>query len=403
MRRIFFWIATLAVIGGVGAVGYKAWALSHAPEPTPEQVTVQLTNAKQEIVEQVLAQRAEQIVSDSKIDLSSTEKVTVLLIGLDARKGQTEPHCDAIHFFTFDLTDWSITITSVPRGTYSALPPGREWQPNQFYVSNACEKGGLAYGVQQMEKISGLQADYVVTAGFSQAEGVFRMLKLPAEETLQWLRHRQSYAIGDPQRSHNQALFMKDMLVAHVDDFENELTAPLQYILFTMVNTDMDFSLARSLLKAYVVSDIAHRPDDIHLQMIPYHATVDYHYDASTLEQDLQQKIDFMEPLLTPDDLTGLSNEQIQAQLVAFLEDQLDSDESVAEVIEQQLWLQISEDSVREQFQFAFAERYFNELLPTDQATAVKYLTDYILAKQVLGPDTYIEQAKADIEAAVEE
>lgn len=401
MRRISFFLGSLAVIGAVGFLGYGVWAKAHMAEPTEAEVEVELVDTRKQIVDQVLEQRAEQIEQDPSLEFSSN-KITVLLIGLDSRKGQGNPHCDAIHFFTFDLEDWSILITSIPRGTYSALPAGGTYQPNQYYVSNACGFGGVDYGISQMEKISGLQADYVVTAGFSQAMGVFRLLKLPAADTLQWLRHRQSYSIGDPQRSHNQALFMKDIIITHVSDFESDLTAPLQYVFFTTISTDMEFSLARALLKGYLAADIAHRPEDIRLQMVPYHQTVDYHYDQNTLEEDLQQKINFMQPLLTQDELTGRSQEEIQAELVAFLQDRLESDESVSDVVAQELWLQVEEEQVREQLEFEYAERFFEELKVTDQVAAVKYMSDYILEQQALGNETYLEPARADLENLVE-
>lgn len=400
MRRALIFLGSAVVLGGVGFLSYSVWAKAYS-EPTVAEVEVELVDTRKQIVDQVLEQRAEQIKQDPSLEFTANE-ITVLLIGLDTRKDQDNPHCDAIHFFTFDLEDWSILITSIPRGTYSALPPGGTYEPTQYYVSNACGFGGIDYGISQIEKISGLRADYVVTVGFSQAMGVFRLLNLPATETLQWLRHRQSYSIGDPQRSHNQALFMKDMIVAHINDFESDLTAPLQYVFFTTISTDMEFSLARALLKGYLAADIASRPEDIRLQMIPYHQTVDYHYDQNSLEEDLQQKIDFMQPLLTQDDLTGRSKEEIQAELVAFLEDRLVSEESVADVVAQELWLQVEEEQVREQFEFAYAERYFEELKLTDQAAAVKYMSDYILEQQALGNETYIEQAKRDLENIVE-
>lgn len=400
MRRILIFLGSIIVIGGVSALGYSVWAKGHTAQPSAQEVEVQLVDTRTQIVDQVLAQRQEQIEQDPSLEFASN-KITVLLIGLDARKGEGNPHCDAIHFFTFDLEFWSILITSIPRGTYSALPPGGTYQPTQYYVSNACGFGGLDYGINQMEKISGLQADYVVTAGFSQAMGVFRLLKLPAADTLQWLRHRQSYSIGDPQRSHNQALFMKDMILSHITDFESDLTAPLQYVFFSTISTDMEFSLARALLKGFLAADIANRPEDIRLNMIPYHQTVDYHYDQNSLEEDLQQKIDFMQPLLTQDDLTGRSLEEIQAELVAFLEDRLASEDSVNDIVAQELWLQVEEEQVREQFEFDYTERYFQELKLTDQVAAVKYLSDYILEQEALGQDVYIAQARAALESVV--
>src|SRR3989304_4267090 len=44
--------------------------------------------------------------------------------------------------------------------------------------------------------------------------GLLRKMKLPTTPTLKYLRNRK-YGIGDYQRSHNQAIFLKDMLIEH--------------------------------------------------------------------------------------------------------------------------------------------------------------------------------------------
>lgn len=402
MKRSLVLAGTGSVLVGISVFGYMVVAKSHAAQRTPAQQQIELKNTSQQIIDQVLIQRSQQISADPTQDFGGQDEINILLLGLDAREGQTHPHCDAIHLFTFDLKDWSIQITSVPRGTYAALPAGGTYEANQYYVSNACGIGGLDYGIEQIQHILGVKPDYIVKVGFSQAEGVFRLLQLPASQTLQWLRHRQSYQIGEPQRTHNQAVFMKDMIVAHIRDFQSELTAPLQYVLYAIVDTNMDFSLARSLLKGYLASDISQRSDDITLVMQPYHQTVDYHYDPNTLEEDLQKKIDFIQPLLNTDDFSGRSLEDIQAEVIAYLQDRLDSDQSINDVMQQQLWLQINQDVVREQYKFWFTERYFKELAPTDQTAAVKLLSDYILEQQALGVDTYNEIAKQDLESLVE-
>jgi hypothetical protein len=43
--------------------------------------------------------------------------------------------------------------------------------------------------------------------------GILRNLKLPTTDTLRWLRHRQGYAIGEPQRAHNHSTFLKQLIL----------------------------------------------------------------------------------------------------------------------------------------------------------------------------------------------
>ncbi|PIR99002.1 hypothetical protein COT87_01740, partial [Candidatus Collierbacteria bacterium CG10_big_fil_rev_8_21_14_0_10_44_9] len=72
--------------------------------------------------------------------------------------------------------------------------------------------------VKQIERILGKQADYLAIVGFSQTLGILRNLQLPAVDTLRWLRHRQSYAVGEPQRAHNHSTFIKQMTIKYLSD-----------------------------------------------------------------------------------------------------------------------------------------------------------------------------------------
>ena len=133
----------------------------------------------------------------------------ILLLGLDGRKGEQKPRCDAIHMFSFDPKAATLTITSVPRGTRIYLPQA---STASAYLANSCHTQGIDYAVDQIEKITGIIPDAIVKVGFSQTMGILRTFGFPTTSSLQFLRNRR-YAIGDNQRSHNQALFMKDMIL----------------------------------------------------------------------------------------------------------------------------------------------------------------------------------------------
>ncbi|MEK7183472.1 MAG: LCP family protein [Patescibacteria group bacterium] len=352
-------------------------------------------------VGEVIEARRDEIDAESTVPFGNDTQINILTLGLDSRKEGLERHCDAVHMVTLDLSDWSMRITSVPRGTYSPLPPGREYRETDYYVSNACAYGGLDYGVNQIEKIVGVQADYVATVGFSQALGIFRALELPTTETLQWLRHRQTYAIGDPQRSQNQAVFMKDIALRLMN--EDGISTALMHILYSLVDTDLDFKTAQALYTAYRAAGIADRPEDIALAMKPYYATQEIHFDPNNANAQVDALVVALEGRLSPQDLSHKSVEELQVELEAYLRESLASEDTVVHVYDEQLWRQIEDEAVREELHFRFMEKYLRELRDTNYDKAVEVVTDYVLEKQYYGLNEWEEKGRNLLATLVEE
>jgi hypothetical protein len=345
------------------------------------------------VVDDVLAHRADTILRDGEVDFGEKNEINVLLLGLDARKGSLEPHCDAIHMYTLDIENWNMRITSVPRGTYSYIPPGT-YEETEYYLANACAFAGLDYGVEQIEKIVGVKADYVATVGFSQTLGILRFFELPTTESLQWLRHRQSYAIGDPQRSHNQAVFMKDLIISQLNKFRSGIGLPAQYILYGIVDTDMDFSVARALLNGFVDAKIDQRADDITLAMRPHYVTQDLHFDTENPDEQINELLSFIRPYLSNEDLSDRTLDSVQDELVEYLQDRLDSEATYSDVVNQQLWLQVENIETREEFHYLFIEGYAQELVRQDVEEVIDLLSSYIFEKETVGEYDYANQGR---------
>lgn len=359
-----------------------------------QEVTAQETVTVPDIVSGVLEAREQAILAGNGEGIGSEDEINVLLLGLDARKDWDEAHCDAIHMFTLNIEKWTIQITTVPRGTYAYIPPGT-YPPNEYYVSNACGLAGIEYGIEQIERISGIQADYVVKVGFSQVSGILRFFQLPTTSTLEWLRHRQSYAIGEPQRSHNQAVFLKDLILRELGLFRKETGYAMEYLLYRMVDTDMDFATAHTLLHGYLDAELDQHPENITLLMKPSYPVIDYHLDFENPDAQVQPLIDFLKPYLNTDDLSGKTAEEIQQELMAYLASRLATEESIQDLYEKQLWLQVESAQMRENFQYQFVERRAQELLSTDRSEAINIVSDYILEKQTLGPKEYEDKGRS--------
>lgn len=382
-RLILLTFAAAVIVLSLGALSFSTFAKNH-PVQNPWQAPASL----EDVVDEVLADRKAKIEQGEDVDFGDENEINVLVLGLDARKGWQEPHCDGIHMFTLNIEDWTVHITSVPRGTYAYIPPGT-YADNEYYLANACAFAGLDYGIEQIEKVAGVKADYVATVGFSQVLGIMRALDLPTTESLQWLRHRQSYAIGDPQRSHNQAVFMKDLIIGQADKLRGDFGAAMEYLIYSTVNTDMDYDVARALIEGYIDAELDQRPEDITLSMRPHHVVQDYHLDLENPEEQIQPLLDYLKPYLSKEDLSGRSLEDIQSELVSYMESRLVSSESVADIMNKQLWLQVEDHDTREQMHYDFTEKYVREILDEDPDKALDVITTYIFEKQTIGEEEY--------------
>jgi anionic cell wall polymer biosynthesis LytR-Cps2A-Psr (LCP) family protein len=375
------WLAPLLLLFVVSGTVVVTGLLVVRPD---QQVTLEAASAPAwDAVSEVIQTRQQILGQDPELNFGSDTQVNVLALGLDSRKEGLERHCDSIHLVTFDLSDWSILITSVPRGTFSLLPPGREYKSTDYYLANACSFGGLDYGVEQIEKVLGVKADYVVTVGFSQALGIFRALGLPTTETLQWLRHRQSYAIGDPQRSHNQAVFLKDTALRVLAN--DGLAVPFLHLLYSFTDSDLDFQTVKALYNAYRAADLGDRPDDIKITMKPSFAVADYHFDPDQADVQVDALVNRLRGRLSDEDLSLKTANELQAELEAYLTEAVEDADATPHLFAEQLWRQLDDDSLREELQYKITAAYAQQIQQSDPEVAVQIVTDYILEKQYYG------------------
>lgn len=377
-RREILRIVALGI--GVLLTIIGAWFLFHRPSFV-ESAAIQ--PRVDSAVDKVIAARRDAILHPSSdVPFGEDSDINILILGIDSRKEGSEQHCDAIHMLTVNTENWTTVMTSVPRGTYTYIPPGT-YAETEYYVANACAFAGLEYGVEQIERIVGVQSDYVVTVGFSQTYGILRALNLPTVESLQWLRHRRSYQIGDPQRSQNQAVFMKDLALKFLD--EDGLSTPMLYLLYSFVDTEMDFATVKALHDGLIAANIASRPDDIALEMRPEYETQDMHLDFENPDAQIAALLDRIRTVTSKDDLSDRTIEEVQTDLIAYLDGMLVSGESLAREMNDQLWRQVVDEGERERLHYAYIEAYAYELLADDREAAVQLIADYILEKQTLG------------------
>ncbi len=393
-KRWFFPIAVFTLLVGIAIAGGVLFV-----RPAPKKSLEAAEPAAKEVVNDVLAARRAELEAAGDVSFGSDNEINILAIGLDSRKEGIEQHCDSIHMVTLRLDDWSIKITSVPRGTTATLPPGRTYLSTDYYLANACAFGGLNYGIRQIEQIVGVRADYVATVGFSQALGIFRTIGLPTTDTLAFLRHRRSYQIGDPQRSHNQSVFMKDTALRLLSD--DGLSTPLLHILYSFVDTDLDFKSAQALYTAYRAAEL--NEDDIVLDIKPHYDVVDMHFDPSNADVQVQALIDFLKGKVSSEDLSLRTLDDVQRELEEYMRGALASEEEIAHVVEEQLWEQLEDNDVRQELHFRFLARYLETLVITDQPAAEQMASDYVLEMEYLGETYWADLGRNMLASLVDE
>ena len=319
--------------------------------------------------------------------------VHVLFVGLDKRAGQEAGHCDAIQLISIDTNDiGKITITAVPRGTYSPLPPGKGTTSTDYYVSNACGLGGLDYGINQIEKILGVESDYLAVVGFSETMGILRYLHLPTTETLQWLRNRHGYTIGEPQRAHNHSTFIKQMIIKFVPTTQTKLNTALQYLVYNLIKTDLSFEQTQKILDTVSTMDIANHPEKIQLTMRPFYSVQDISYDPENVTEYLEQTLGPIAHLLSKDDYSNLSEETVQANLLSIIEKNKNNPEFISWAYENNFWLQIEDNEQSLAVQFDLLKDYLPLL--SDSSKRQSILADYILEMENRGESVWQTKGK---------
>lgn len=175
--------------------------------------------------------------ANKNIPKFSGRSVSISICGLDTRVGESIHHADANHVVRLWLDEGAVEIIDIPRDTYA--PAGLGGDLNTIANLRA-NKGRTAY-LNKVREIAGVEKiDYYCELGFSQAYGLLELLGYSRkEETLQALRSRQAFSAGDYQRTYNQGVFMKNMLLKHFDKATGWFSSSLLNTALLLVETNL--------------------------------------------------------------------------------------------------------------------------------------------------------------------
>lgn len=317
-------------------------------------------------------------------------KTNILLIGLDGRFGDRNPRCDAIHILTVDPQNKKVQITSVPRGALIDL--GGDEGMN--YISNSCHIKGFDFTLKKIEQITSLTPDYVVKVGFSQSMGILRNLGFQPVTALEFLRNR-TYGIGDNQRSHNQALFIKDILTAKLP-LINNLPRTVKYLLFKMTDTDLDFEKASQILDEVIDIGVDQNSDRVILVTKPFRNLFvkDIHYDFLKTAADTTQDIDYLDyqKLVT----VNLKKIITRADSLILNKNTDTAFKLVQTPFEQKFWLQVDNQTLRNNYYYNLL-RIFCLTSPSKKNTA-SLILDFMTEMENAGEADYQIKAQQLLE-----
>lgn len=320
------------------------------------------------------------VSASPKIEL---QPVNILLLGLDSRKGDKSARCDAIHMFSFKPDENKIIITSVPRGTMVTADQ---------YISNYCSIYGFAVAQKEIERITGVKADYVVKVGFSQVDGLLRLVNLPPSPTLQFLRDRKDYLIGDNQRSYNQATFLKDAIVSYTD-WGSKLPEPMQYLAYKIVDTDIPYDKAQEFFKMFLASGVYKDPNNIEIVVKPGDGFVRQDIHVTSKVSTDSAYLSDPEFINYQNDVTSYLGDVIsRANYLIDKRQYAAANTLVTTPLNQRLWLQIENESDRNQLHFNLIETFVYS--STDHEKSKALLNDFILEMDQAGKTTLKTQAE---------
>ncbi len=349
---------------GTGAAG-MALFLQISQERAGQPTTIAYQPASQPEVLSANTQAVKFEAPTPSTSLGTIAKpVNILLLGLDSRKEDKSARCDAVHTFSFKPDEGKIIITSVPRGTITS---------NGNIIANVCSIYGFDVAIKEIEKITGVHPDYVVKVGFSEALGALRMVNLPPSPTLQFLRDRKDYGLGDNQRSYNQAVFLKDAILRYTE-WGAKLPGPVQYLAFKTIDTNLPYDKAQELFQQLLSSKIYQDPDNIEIVIKPKDNLVrkEIHIEdkvATTIGWQADPEFKSYQ-----NDVIGYLGAIIKAA----------NRRAIDLAITKKLWLQVEDPELRNQF-------HFNLLNFTDDQVLIQ---DFILEMDQAGEKELAQQAQ---------
>ncbi|WP_022793465.1 LCP family protein [Marinococcus halotolerans] len=251
----------LLIIGGLFlalliAVGIYAWYLYDSVADTAQNINE--------------GEDRQSNLRDADVDMDSSEPISILLMGVDARNGSTSGRTDTMIVATINPETESTKMVSIPRDTYTEII-GRG---NQDKITHAYAFGGADMAMNTVENFLNVPIDYYATINFEGFEDIVDAvggvtvendfafsdnghdfpegeIELDGEEALTYVRMRKEDPRGDLGRNERQRQVLE--AVANKGQSVTSITRIGDYldVVEENVRTNMTFDDMKDLRSNY--------------------------------------------------------------------------------------------------------------------------------------------------------
>jgi len=256
--------------------------------------------------------------------------------------------------------------------------------------------GREAY-LDKIAEISGLGSiKYYVEFGFSQAMGILRLFGYNSTETLQVLRSRKSFAIGDYQRVYNQAQFVRQLILKHFDLLNGTMKPVFINGILALVRTNMSYEIVSNIFDKIEEKGIHKNPENISIKIKPGVQTGYKVFDFSNPEVIATLREQLKLETIAKQDTTAFSPKNFQKYLANKLDKIINESSKdtlknpklainkLKPYYEQKIWLQISNEDESLEYSRKVATIMTNSYLKIKDTTNAKKVQSAFIAEQEL-------------------
>jgi anionic cell wall polymer biosynthesis LytR-Cps2A-Psr (LCP) family protein len=302
----------------------------------------------------LLALGQDSSASSSKNNYGDARRINIALIGVDGRFGSSGGHADANHILSIMPDIGKIEIISIPRDSYVYCGYEDSTGLNKltvFYMA----RGKKAY-LDTIAKIARLgSVPYYIEFGFSQAMGILRWLGFNSSQTLQVLRTRKSFAVGDYQRVYNQAQFIRQAMVRNFGLLNGPLRPVVLRGILALTRTNLTYDKTIEIADALGKTSFAESADNISIKVRPslrvnfkvFDFTDQQSVSSLRNNLDLDHIAEKDTTAFSPKDFQGYLTKKIEGIIYSAAKDTLKNPtlaiNKVKNIYTQKVWLQIAD------------------------------------------------------------
>ncbi len=331
----------------------------------------------------------------SRDEFAGYSRINIAVIGVDGRMGAPRGHADANHIISIIPDARKIQIISIPRDTY--VDCGYDDTTNLNKLTVYYMGAGREEYLAKIAEISGLGSiKYYVEFGFSQAMGIMRLFGYNSTETLQVLRSRKSFAIGDYQRVYNQAQFVRQLILKHFELINGSLKPVFINGILALVRTNLNYDLISDLFEKIEEKQIHKNPENITIKIRPGVQTNYKVFDFSNPEFIASLKEQLKLENIAKQDTTAFRPKNFQQYLTNKLDKIISDSEQdtlknprlainkLKPYYEQKIWLQINDDQQSLEYSRRVSEILSKSFIKINDTISAKKVQNSFLAEQEL-------------------